>query len=313
MIRIASVGVAVVLLLLTLFIFPSLSIPTDEGLCISSPNLWHLPRIPGWLIGCVLIFLSAGVINQANKKFNFIQEVEPMVALLLLIVLACNCLTSFAVSASTLMLFANAAALFILFSTYEDYNATRQFFLVASFASFGSMVNYAFLFMIPVYIGAGLLMKSFRLRELIAFIFGLAAPYWIVMGFGWVTPADFHAPEIDTVFSGVPVLREHLLTLISISILAIGAFILALYNLVKLFSRNSRLRCMHLVFSLMGIVASLAILFDFSNFTVYFGTVALWFAVEIASLFPLYELRQPQFYLIILVLLIFLPIYIIEL
>ena len=313
MIRLVTIGFAFLLLLLTLTIFPHFTIQGDMGLCVSSPNLWTMPRFPGWLLNTGLILLSVLILNQANKKYIFVHEIEPVVTMVMTVILVCNCLTTATISASTILLFINAIALFILFSTFEDFNATRQFFVIGTFAAIGSMFQYAFLFMVPVYIGGGLLMKSFRIRELIAFVFGLIAPYWIVFGFGWVSFSDFHWPGIKMVHNSPPAVREHLLTLISMAILAITAFIIAVYNSIRLFSRNSRLRCMHLTINLMGFISGLALLFDFSNFTAYFGTVAFWFAVQITSLFPLYRLKQPQEAALLVALIISLPLYFIEL
>lgn len=306
--RIAFGGVALILLVITLFFFPPV-FPTGElGLCLPSPNTWNLLRGAGWFANAVLIFLSAAVIGSANKKYNFIPEAEPIMPLALVLLAGCNAITTASLSTSTLLLFSNVLCLFIVFSTYEERNATREFFVIATFPSIGSMFQYAFLIMIPVYIGAGLLMKSFRIREFIAFVAGLVSPYWIAMGLGLVSPDSFRLPGSLILFSGGEVDHDIFLTLLSAGIMAIVGFILSLYNGVRLFSRNSRLRCMHMSLNLLGYVSVLAIIFDFTNFTSYFGSLALWTAIEIATTLYLYDIRRPQLALLIL-LASFLPLY----
>lgn len=310
--RVVFFPIAFLLLLLTLILFPPVQTTGNLGLCLPSPNEWHLPRFVGWLINSVLIFLSVSVMSSANKKYNFIPEAEPVMSMALALLLACNCFTTSTLTTSTLLLAFNVACLFIIISTYEENNATREYFIVGTLPAIGAMFQYSFLVMIPVYIGGGLLMKSFRLKEFIAFLFGLAAPYWITIGMGIIAPDAFHYPGSLTVINPGQVETGVNLTLITSGIMGGIGLILALYNGVKLFTRNSRLRCMHITFNLMGCVSLLGLLFDFDNFTAYFGTLALWFAIETATFFHLYNLRYIRALLIGL-LIIFLPLYIIEL
>ena len=309
MIRFVTIPVVFILLLLTLIIFSPLHFAGDLGLCLASPNQWHLPKFFGWLINSGLIFLSSIIIGNANKKYNFIQEIEPVMPMAFLLIMSCNCITTATLTTSTLLLFINVLSLYVILSTYEEYNASRQFFVLGTLPAFGSMIQYSFLLMIPVYVGGGLLMKSFRLRELIAFIFGLVAPYWIVMGLGWVSFSSFRMPEAMTIFNTSSVDNDIFLSLVALLAMAVVALIIALYNSMRLYTRNSRLRCMHLSINLMGFVAALAVIFDFNNFPAYWGTIALWFSIELATLLALYDIRHPR-YTLGIILIIFLPLYI---
>ena len=310
--RIAFGGVAIVLLILTLILFPPIATTGGLGLCLPSPNQWMLPHWLGWLINTAIIALSAILMEVANKKYNFIPDASHIMALALILLMACNCVSTATLSTATLMLLVNVLSLFVIFSTYEAPNASREFFIVATLPAIGAMFQYAFIVMIPVYISAGLLMKSFRIRELIAFVFGLLTPYWIAVGMGMVSPFDFRLPERLIIFSRGVVDNDIFLTLVAAGIMALTGFILSLYNTVRLFSRNSRLRCMHTSFHLLGYVTVLAIIFDFTNFVAYFGTLALWTAVEVATLLHFYGVRRPGLVLAGL-LAIFLPLYILAL
>lgn len=310
--RFVAFGVAAILLLITLFAFTPVNFAGDLGICLPSPNQWHLPKFLGWLINTGLISLSVIIMASANKKYNFIPEVEPMMSMILLLTLACNCLTTSVVSSSTLLLLCNVLCLYIIITTYEQMNATREFFIVASLPAIGAMFQEAFVLMIPVYIGGGLMMKSFRLREFIAFIFGLIAPYWIAVGMGMISIDAFHFPQTLSAFSATGVNSKIFLTLLAICIMGVLGLIMALYNGVRLFNRNSRLRCMHFSFNIMGLVAILALIFNFNNFEAYYGTIALWFAIQTATLLNLYNVRR-SLTVICVTLAIFLPLYFIAL
>lgn len=310
--RIAFASVSLILLVLTFFLFTPIHTEGDLGMLFASPNQWQIPRFLGWLLNTIVIFLSASVISLANKKYNFISEPEPIMTLALLLLLGCNCLTTFTLSTSTLLFLVNVLSIFVILSTYEEPNASKEFFAIGTLPAIGAMFQYSFLWMIPVYIGGGLLMKSFRLRELIAFIFGLLAPYWILFGLRIMPPDALRMPEFLIVFSRDAIDNEIFFTILYTGLMALLAIIFSLYNSVRLFSRNSRLRCMHLTFNLMGYVAVMAIIFDFNNFTSYIATLALWLAIEFAALLHLYNLRNVTLALI-LMLAAFLPLYILAL
>lgn len=311
MLRVGTVALTAILLVLTLILFQPVFLEGDLGLCLPSPNQWHIPRFLSWLMGVVLILLAVIVLSSANKKYNFIPEAEPLMVMGLLVLVACNCRTTALLSASTLMLAANAFALYIILSTYEQRNATREYFLVATIPAIGAMTQYSFLILIPVYIFAGLLMKSFRMREFIAFIFGLLAPYWIAIGLGWISPFAFRVPDPDSVFSVQEMSRETFLNVIATGIIILVGIMLSLYNAARLFSRNSRLRSMHVSLNLMGYGAIAAVIFDFNNFMAYFATLCLWLAIQVAALMSFYEIRKPRVALI-LIAVVFLPIYILS-
>ena len=311
MIRAGGIAAAVVMLLLTLFLFPPITSTGDLGLCLPSPNQWELPRFAGWLLNAVFIFLSAAVMAATNKRFNFLQEADPIMSLSLLILLAAGCVSSATLSTSTILLLANTAGLYLLLSTYEERNAAREFFMLATIPAFGAMVQYAFLLLVPLHIFGGLMMKSFRIREFIAYVLGLLAPYWIVVGLGVIPPEAFRLPDTLTVISTAEVQNDLFLTLLATGLMALIGIVLAFYNGVRLFTRNSRLRGMHMTFNAMGILAVAAVIFDFTNFVAYFGLLALWVAIETATMLWLYNARNPGWAVGIL-LLLFLPFFILE-
>lgn len=309
MTRALSAIAALTLLVLTLLLFKP-AVPAGElGLCFPSPNEWHLPVPWGWVLDTLFIFASALLLAATDKTTNFLPESHGEASAALLLLAACNALTTVSLSTSTLLLLFNAFSLYVILSCYEERNAARQFFILASMASIGSMVQYAFLLLVPVYIIGGIVMKSFRLRELMAYLMGLAAPYWIVLGLGIVPVDSLRLPGSLDIFKASAVDTDIFFTLLGLGAMTLIGFILSLYNGVRLFSRNSRLRCTHMVVNIMGYAAVLGAIFDFNNFTAYYGMVALWVAVNVSALISFYEIRRRAIVLLLLFLL-FLPLYI---
>lgn len=312
MTRAFSFIVAVSLIILTYIFFTPIVSEGDLGLFLPSPNQWHIPRPGGWLINSVLLLVALAVMVAANKNFNFIPESAPVMTMCMALLLACNCVTNAELSTSTLLLLCNAVCIYTLITTYEARNATREFFVIGTLPAIGSLFQYAFILMIPAYLVGGVLMKSFRLRELVAFMFGLISPYWIAFGLGLLSPLSFNFPGSMTFIHTSNVDNDIFLSLVAMGAMAFIGVILSLYNGVKLFSRNSRLRSTHMAINLIGYVSVLAVILDFNNFMAYYGTLALWLAVQTATLLHLYNIRQPRWALLIL-LVLFLPVFIFQL
>lgn len=306
-----SIVISLILLAGTLIYFVPVVPPGQLGLCLPSPNEWALPPVAGWMMGVALVALSAAVLFSANKRNNFIPDAYGVAPSALLLLVGCNSLTTASLSSSTLLLAVNAICIYIIISNYEERNAARPFFIISSLISIGAMVQYAFIVMFPVYMVGGIVMKSFRLREFIAFLMGAAAPYWIAVGLGLVSPMAFHLPGRLEVVSTKNIPPDIFYTLLAMGAMTLIGLILSLYNGLKLYTRNSRLRCMHLTINVLGLVTIAAIIFDFDNFAAYFGTLALWVAIKIASLISFYHIKSQKTVLAI-TLALFLPIYILS-
>ena len=292
---VASIGMSLFLLILTLLCFTPPGAAGDMGLCLSSPNEWQLPKFIGWAMNAALIYISTAVMYSANNRYSFIPSADYVLPALMAILLACTSVTTATISTSTILMATNIVALYILFETYESYNATRQYFIMASLISIGSMFQYAFVMMIPVYIAGGVIMKSLHIREIFAFLFGLFASYWIFFGLGIVPFSALQMPDGLTIFNKTQATANDIfITVLITGLTALIGLVASFYNSVRLLSRNARVRCMHITVNIMGYICVLCLIFNFNNFLSYAGTLALWVAIEIALLLELYEVRHPR-------------------
>lgn len=295
--------ISAILLIITCAGFTAPTVTGDAGICFPSPNQWQLPRLAGWLTGVCVLLTAVLLLSQINRKFNIVSSTDSLLpAILLTATCACPPVT-FTVSTSTLLLAANVICLYFIFETFEKSNASQQFFSIATFISLGALVQYAFLMMVPVYLAAGFAMKSLRLRELLAFGFGLVAPFWIVAGLGIVSPVNFRFPETLHNITASSFDTELLVMIVMTGIMALVALLLSLYNGIRIFTRNSRTRAMHFSLNALGVMALICMLLDFTNFSAYYGLISLWFAVETATALSLDRIRNPMGWYLALVIL----------
>lgn len=302
---IGGISIAFLLALFSFFLTPAVHIPGDYGLCLPSPNQWNIPPFLSWFLNVLIISGVAFLLPLMNRKYNFIQTTDPLLPLAFLILIACNTVITSRLGTPVLLLAVNVLCFYILLETYEKINSTQEFFLIASFLSIGSMVEYSFLMMIPVFVAGGFLMKSIGWREFVAFGFGLIAPYWIVVGMGIVEPSQFRFPIGTPITVQLDLNPQLYRTLVSIGLAALISMIFSFYNSFSLLHGNSRVRSIHLSISIMGYICIISMIGDFNNLLAYSGTIYLWLALEMATLFSTKSFRSPQIWILSIWLLFF--------
>lgn len=238
-----------------------------------------------------------------NKKYNFVKSSDQTLPSIFLISAAANPFAAGSLSASTLVLCFWMLAFSILFGCYRKRNSTQEVFVVATFLSFGTMFSPGFLLMIPMGIIAALMLKAMGLKELMAYGMGLAAPYWIAIGFGWIDPATLRLPEISNFFTGYELTLRQVTVLSGAGALCFIALLGALASAVKLYAGNPQTRAMNHTFTLLSIYCIICIIADTGNFPAYLGTLYAGAAVMLTNTLVLNNVSRPALVIWILALL----------
>lgn len=265
-------------------------IPGSQGICLPSPNLWVITPVLSWILVLCLIIGLALVLVAIDKSYSLIRGTDMVLPAAFVIMAASNPWLSGLLNTSIIMAMVNAIALYVMFGCYRAHNATQQMFVVATTISLCSMFQYAFIVLIPVYLVIAFMMKCLRLKEFMAYLMGLAAPYWVAVGMGIVDISDFNLPRLQSFIDGLASKSDLLVTLITIGFTALTTLILALNNAVKLYAGNSQRRICNNAFMVLGIFMIAAMLVDFSNLPAYVATLYLVSAIEWANLFSLWNI-----------------------
>ncbi len=282
---------------LSYFFMSAEPVEGDMGLCFNSPNNWEIPPFISWIINNVLIFAIAVGILLLNRKYIFIKGHDLLTPCVYLILTACNPWTTLYLGESTLLAAANIICWSILFNCYRSRNATQQIFIVASILSVGSMIQYAFIFMIPVYFFALIILKTLRWKEFLAMGLGLIAPYWIVLGLGIVPPEALSIQFTSNLFINFAPPIELTILLLSVAATMLISLLVAINNSIKLFAGNSKVLAMNNIILLTGLICGVLIIVDFNNMFAYLGTFYLFAGVQAGNLFTLNHFRYPQYIL----------------
>lgn len=279
----ASLG----MFLIAYFIASPQPLAGDMGLCLPSPNIWGLNAFWGWMVNMLSLFTTCIVLYLVNKEFTVVQGSDTVLTGMFAIMVGSNLWLSGSMSSSGILALANLICLVVLFGCYRKHNAAQELFLIASILAIGSMFQYAFIFLMPAYLIGAIMMKCFTFKTLVAFLMGIAAPYWIGLGLGIISIDDFTMPTLSNLFNGHATHTTLLVGLINIAATALIGLLLALTNWVRLYAGNTQRRLYNMVINVVGFFAMVCIIIDFNNMVAYLATMYMIAAVQLANFFQL--------------------------
>lgn len=293
---------------LTFFSGSSPLLEGELGICLPSPNRWQMLPLVSWLLNICLILGISITLSVMNKTYTFINSPDMLLPAAFLVMAAASPWISGLLTSSTILATVNIVCLVLLFGCFKSRNATQEIFIIATSLSIGSMFQYAFVFMVPVYIVIAIILKCFRFKEFLALLMGLIAPYWIGVGMGILRIDEFSLPTLTNLFDGFTTGRDLLIGLINCGFTVLLSLMISLNCAVKLYAGNSRRRLYNNAINILGLGCVACMICDFNNLPTYLETLYLVAAVQIANLFALWNIRKSDS-LIFLLMLIYVGFY----
>ncbi len=294
----AAVAASAAMLTISYFFDTDILPAMQTGICLPSPGEWGLSGIASRAINIGILAIAALALYLSNKEYSFVHGDDTVLTGMFLLMACSNPWISSGVTTSGLLAFGNILCLSILFGCYRKRNSTQELFLIGTILSIGSMIQYAFLFMVPVYLIGAILLKCFRFKSLVAMVMGLAAPYWIGVGLGLIPLDSFRMPRFISLFEAIGSKSEFFVGLVNIAVTVVLSLFLALNNMMKLYAGNTQRRLYNVVLNLTGSVAVICILLDLNNLTTYLATIYFIAAVQLANLFSLWDIRRGSLWLL---------------
>lgn len=268
------------------FFLPSERPSGAMGICLPSPNLWpefqwEYP-LNALLVGsCVLIAFAL------NKKFAFVKGAETMLPTAMTVLLTADPLMTSYFGTPVIMLMVNLICLWTLMGAYRSANATNAMFVVATYLSLGSMFQYAFLAMMIIWPILAAMVKVLRMKEMMAYLMGLVAPYWVALGFGLVRFSDFNMPQFFTPLPEVATGEVFFFIALSLGTLGLTGLMMSLNNAMMIYSGSVRVRIFNNMINLLGLWSFLCMLVDFGNLAAYVSTFTFAVSVQMANFFAI--------------------------
>ena len=234
---------------------------------------------------CVLSIVVLVVL--LNKGYSFIREVTYVYGTLFLALqLAFPHLCVKWNPGSALCLLIVVVQL-IMFSTYQGKAvAQKKVFLAFFLISACGMLHVAFLpLAVPLLIGF-LQMRAINFRSVLAMLFGLITPFWLVLCFIFVNPF-FSQPDLG---EGVRIFREQQLPVLiaGIASVALLTFALSALNLMKIISYRLQLRVYNSFYLILALFCVVMMAIFHQSVPVYLPLLNYCLAIQMAQSFTIY-------------------------
>ncbi len=253
----------------------------DRGLLFDSANLWIADH---WL---TMVISTATVLAVSLTWMLIIQVFNPYRALTTLgtsffmVMMTATPDVLDQVYTGTLLVAAMPACVALLWTSFANPGRMRHVFLMFAILSALTMIQYCFVLYIPVFLIGCIQMKIFSLRTVLASIFGLVTPWWIVFGFGLADFSAIHLPEFSTFFTAME-FGETLQLIIVVLFTVLLAVVAWFGNVMKVISLNVNLRAFNGSLSLITLATIVAVFADFTNAASYLPTLYLMTAYQLS-------------------------------
>lgn len=268
-------------------LMPSIQLEGSMGICLPSPNQWQLASGLNIGLSAAITALCVLLAIALNARFSIIPGTGMMYATIFLIATGSVPWLTQRLSSSIILLAGTLVCTHLLFSLYGRKNPAQGIFVIFSLLAWGSMIQYAFVLMMPIFMLGAIFLGVFRFKGFVAAVMGIAAPYWILLGLGVITPDDFEMPELTNLLTSFAAPDSLFFLLVGQGFTALLTLLLTASNALAPSTTGQQHRSYMAFINLLGIAMIWFILFDSTNMLSYMGLLALclgWQAAGYAAI-----------------------------
>ena len=280
---------------LSLGVQPSTTSENGVFFTLLEPLITNAPLSATVNVLCLL--LTGGILLAINKVFTYVRSMTHLFVSAFFLLNMANPSGLVTFNAGTLLALVTALTLMPLFASYQDHHSQYSIFLIFTIVTAGMMVHYGFLVLIPAYLLGFMNMRAMGIKGVLAMLFGLVTPFWIALGLGITTPAQFALPHFEGLWLMTKAAWTSHLTILVATTALLGV-VLAVMNLYTIMNYRLQTRVYNIFFIIVLVLALIALCLDFKHLAVYLPLLNLTVAVQVAHV---HSLRAaPYRYLFIL-------------
>lgn len=283
-------------------------IPGDKGLALPSANDWISSPVAEMVVNLVITGVIIVLSVYLNRVFNVLRAMTLLyVVFFAFFELATPNLLA-QLTTSTVLCAVVLACTVLLYSCYGDTSRIRRVFLLFFLLSVAAASQYAFVVYIPLFILGCAQMKIMNLRTVGAAILGIITPWWILLGFGIVSPADIHMPKVVSIFDAID-FSEAIALAVTVGVTVLLTLSAYMLTLLKSMTYNAKSRSFGSFIALMTAMTIVAMVVDYTNITAYVTLLNFCAAYQLSHFFLLHK-SEKSYFAITTILAVYLVLYI---
>ncbi|MCM1066267.1 MAG: hypothetical protein NC418_01680 [Muribaculaceae bacterium] len=272
----------------------------NTGVALPSANTWISSPVADLCAGLAASGATVLIMLLLSKLYNVMRSMTSLyMALFAVMQLATPDLMTQFYTGSVLSVTA-PLCLALLFSCYRTPAATRHVFIIFLLLSFFSATQPCFAMYLPVFLLGLAQMRIFNGPSLTAAFLGVLTPWWIMLGFGIVSPGDIHLPHTASIFSEID-LEDTYLLLITTGITTFAMLVCYVLNLLKTIAYNARARAINGAFTVLALASVAAMCIDYRNIVAYVPLLNFSAAMEITHYFSTHRAEKSFIAIFILI------------
>ncbi|MBO5267543.1 MAG: hypothetical protein J6B13_02125 [Muribaculaceae bacterium] len=255
-----------------------------QGLCLPPVSTWNLGYWGGLVANVGLNAAIMAMMIVINKTYNVLRAVTRMQVGLFAIMQAAVPSVVVTLNSGTLVALTILCCIYLMFSCYDSPGYVKRVFLTFMLLSLGATVQYCFVLFIPVFWVICAQMRILRPRTFVASLLGIITVWWLLFGFGIITPADVHVPVVTRITEPLDLSSAIYLLIVT----GFTAFVLVAsvgLNVLKTIAYNARARSYNGALTLIALVTILAMLFDYNNLVAYLPLLNVCAAYQLTHYF----------------------------
>lgn len=282
-------------------------IPGDKGFALPSANDWISSAIPEMGVNLVIVGAVIVLAIYLNRAFNVLRAMTMLYVVFFAIFELATPNLLAQLNTSTVLCAVVVACTVLLYSCYGDHRRIRRVFLIFFILSVAAATQYAFVVYLPLFVLGCAQMKIMNVRTIGAALLGIVTPWWILLGFGIVSPDGIHYPEVVSIFDAIN-FNQAIALAVTVGItvlLTISAYML---TLLKSMTYNAKSRSFGSFIAVMTAVTIVAMVIDYTNITAYVAMLNFCAAFQLSHFFLLHK-NEKSYIAISIILSVYLVLY----
>lgn len=258
----------------------------DKGLVLPSPNHWMAPGTGSLAVSLAVNIAVAMLTVYLNRAFNVMRSMTMLFAGLFFVMQAATPSLVTRFYGGIMVALVMVVCAILLFSIYGEPGRTRRVFLIFFIASASALCQYVMLFYIPLLLIGCVQMRVLNLRSFLAAVVGVVTPPWIGFGLGLLSVENLRWPDFVSYFSTMGD-TEIMPIVATVGFTSFMGLVFTMFNLVRVFSYNSRTRAYNGFLSLTLFTTVVLTVFDFADMVAYVPLLNCSAAFQMGHFFSL--------------------------
>ncbi len=256
----------------------------DRGIIFLSPNLWIGSPTVSLAVNLLMIIGLASACIAINKTFNIMRaQTASWATFFMFSILALpTCAGQF--YGGTLLCAVIVGATALMFTCYGRPDCTRRVFLMFFMVTMTATVQYGAMFYLAVLFVGLAQMRILNVRSVIAAMFGIITPIWILFGCGIVGIGDVECPRFVGAL-GVLDATDMAITFSAVGFTAVLGIMAMCGVLMKVVSYNAKYRSANGFWAVVMIATILLLLVDYNNLAIYIPLLDFTVSYHLAHFF----------------------------